>query len=253
MKMKKTIKGFAMLIFTMMLVFSFTATAFAFSDENTKTETQVQAANQPPASSTGTVVEKTTVTENLNPLTPDGNATLVDNATDKDDKQFLTVVTPNDNYFYIVIDHQKNADNVYMLSAIDENDLMEFVSDGKKTASGDKTNGQEDQKTSAVVKSESENVGTDTVAPTKEAASKQTSGNKMNSLYLVILVVAAATIGYYVFRMRKNKNRDDVKDEDLEFYDDETYINDDEESGEITKSSLTQPKLEDEDDQSEGI
>ena len=74
----------------------------------------------------------------------------------------------------------------------------------------------------------------------------------MNTTYLVILVIAAAAIGYYVIRMRKNKSRDEVKDEDLEFFDDETYINEDDEYREVTTSSLV--KSADEDvDQSEEI
>lgn len=232
MKMNKNMKRFAMLIFSVMLMLSFTATAFAFSDENAKTETQVQTAKPPVLSGSEPKTGETTTTEQLNPLTPNGNATLVDDATEKDKKQFLTVVTPNDNYFYIVIDHQKDADNVYMLSAIDENDLMKFVSDGKKVATPDKTIEKTDQTTINETKNESGNGNNGAITSTKEVASSQSSDNRMNGLYLVIVIVAAAAIGYYVFRMRKNRSKDEVKDEDLEFYDDETYINEDDDQSE---------------------
>lgn len=59
-----------------------------------------------------------------NPLTPDGQATLVDVATDEDGKDFFTFVTPEGNEFFLVIDHQRASDNVFFLNAVTENDLL---------------------------------------------------------------------------------------------------------------------------------
>ena len=53
-------------------------------------------------------------TETGSPLTPDGNLELVDDVTQESDgKQFITVQSKNDNTFYIVIDRDKDTDNVY--------------------------------------------------------------------------------------------------------------------------------------------
>ena len=59
-----------------------------------------------------------------NPFTPDGQGTMVDNATDGDGKEFFTITTPNENIFYLVIDRQRSGENVYFLNAVTEADLM---------------------------------------------------------------------------------------------------------------------------------
>ena len=53
--------------------------------------------------------------ENTNPevLTPEGNMTLVDDITGEaaNEKEFITVVTKNGHYFYIVIDRSDSGNN----------------------------------------------------------------------------------------------------------------------------------------------
>lgn len=60
----------------------------------------------------------------LNPLTPDGQGTVVDNATDSEGKEFFTVTTADESVFYLVIDRQKNGENVYFLNTVTVEDLM---------------------------------------------------------------------------------------------------------------------------------
>lgn len=65
------------------------------------------------------------------PLTPEGNATLVDDY--YGDKQLITVTTKAGNYFYILID-RANEDKetaVHFLNQVDEADLMALMEDGK--------------------------------------------------------------------------------------------------------------------------
>lgn len=59
-----------------------------------------------------------------NPFTPDGQATVVDEATEEDGKAFYTFTTPAGNVFYLIIDHQRENNNVYFLNAVTEYDLM---------------------------------------------------------------------------------------------------------------------------------
>ena len=63
-------------------------------------------------------------TEDTTAFTPDGTGTVVDSATDGDGKQFYTIVTPAGNTFYLIIDLQRNSDNVYFLDAVTEKDLL---------------------------------------------------------------------------------------------------------------------------------
>ncbi len=73
-------------------------------------------------------------TESGSPLTPDGNLELVDDVTQESDgKQFITVQSKNDNTFYIVIDRDKDTDNVYFMNLVDEADLMALMEDGEVT------------------------------------------------------------------------------------------------------------------------
>ena len=59
-----------------------------------------------------------------NPFTPDGTGTVVDNATDQDGKEFFTITTAEEAMFYLVIDRQRETENVYFLNAVTVADLM---------------------------------------------------------------------------------------------------------------------------------
>ena len=69
-------------------------TAFAYVDESVATEEPAGEEKVP----------ETEPEEPMLPLTPDGNLTLVDDAGSptKSGKQFITAVTKNGNYFYII-------------------------------------------------------------------------------------------------------------------------------------------------------
>lgn len=58
-----------------------------------------------------------------NPLTPDGQGTVLDNATDQEGKEFFTITTADEAVFYLVIDRQKGTENVYFLNAVTVADL----------------------------------------------------------------------------------------------------------------------------------
>ena len=62
--------------------------------------------------------------ETGNPFTPDGSATVVDNATSDDGKEFFTFTTPEGNVFFLIIDRSRPNNNVYFLNAVTEADLM---------------------------------------------------------------------------------------------------------------------------------
>ena len=59
-----------------------------------------------------------------NPFTPKGTGTVVDEATDEDGKEFYTITTPEENVFFLIIDKQRDAENVYFLNAVTESDLL---------------------------------------------------------------------------------------------------------------------------------
>ena len=69
------------------------------------------------------------------PFTPDGQGTVVDNATNEDGKEFFTITTANENIFYLVIDRQRDNENVYFLNAVTETDLMALAQADKEPES----------------------------------------------------------------------------------------------------------------------
>lgn len=77
----------------------------------------------------GVVVEEPQEAE---PLTPEGNATLVDDF--GGNKQLITVTTKAGNYFYILIDRDDEGENtVHFLNQVDDADLFALLEDGEST------------------------------------------------------------------------------------------------------------------------
>lgn len=106
---------FAAAVFTAVFALS-GMTAFAQSNDNT--------------------VQTETVIEDNRTLTPKGNAQLVDDVSDNENLQFITVTARDGNVFYFVIDKGAQSENVYFLNTVDESDLeaLALKSDKKPTA-----------------------------------------------------------------------------------------------------------------------
>ena len=119
MKNKKTLKMLLTLCAAFILMGGFSVTAYAQVPEGADDTTD----------DSGVVYEEPQKEE---PLTPDGNATLVDDF--GGNKQLITVTTKNGNYFYILIDRDDEGENtVHFLNQVDEADLMALIEDGNTT------------------------------------------------------------------------------------------------------------------------
>ena len=170
------------------------------------------------------------------PLTPDGNLELVDDVTQESDgKQFITVQSKNDNTFYIVIDRDKDTDNVYFMNLVDEADLMALMEDGEVTlkctcktrceaGNVDTTcpvcknnmtecTGEEQEK-------EVETTAEPTVDETEKTESKGSAAPVM--LLLLIVVLGAGGAVYYLkFRKPKADTKGPVDLDDYDFGDED--------------------------------
>lgn len=123
MKNKK-IRILTALFAVVLCMAAFPLTAFAGGGDET----------EPPAEATSEPATEPEAPANPNPvsLTPDGNLTLVDDIDEQEGeslKQFITVVTKDGNYFYIIIDRVGDKENVYFLNMVDEADLLALIED----------------------------------------------------------------------------------------------------------------------------
>ena len=151
--------------------------------------------------------------EPTNPFTPDGNGTVVDNANGSEGKEFFTVETPDGNIFYLIIDRHRTAENVYLLNAVTERDLMSLVDSDDIT--------EEDTPIGPLPPIEPEIPDeVDVVEPPEEK-----SRDNSTVIFIVIAVIIAGGAGYYFKVVRPKQNADVYDDEDEE----EEEISDDEE------------------------
>lgn len=131
MKNNKTYsRVFLTLLITLILMGAAATSAYANADETAgssgvedTTPTAVSEPKTPPADPAG--------------LTPDGQMTLADDISGEQaaDKQFLTVITKNGNYFYLVIDRAGESENVHFLNLVDESDLLALIDGEQSTPS----------------------------------------------------------------------------------------------------------------------
>ena len=73
------------------------------------------------------------------PFTSDGTGTVVDNATDEDGKEFFTITTAEEAVFYLVIDRQRETENVYFLNAVTVADLLALAESSGEPAAPEPT------------------------------------------------------------------------------------------------------------------
>ncbi len=184
-----------------------------------------------------------TVPRGDNALTPDGQGTVVDNADEAAGKEFFTITTADDNIFYLIIDRQRDSENVYFLNAVTEEDLLALAEpseDGGESAVPDP-----EPVCTCEVKCEAGAVDTDCPvcaltledcageAPTpaeESPAEPEPADGSGAGLYVVIALVALAVggAGYY-FKIYKPKHElDDAEDLDELTGVEEETVNEDE-------------------------
>ena len=123
----KIIRTFTVTLAAVLCLTAFSTTAFAGgTDPNPEPLPETTEAPQEEEPTTGGMEPESV------PVTPEGNATLVDDF--YGDKQLITVTTKAGNYFYILID-RANEDKetaVHFLNQVDDADLQALLEDGKK-------------------------------------------------------------------------------------------------------------------------
>lgn len=184
------IRRAALILSALLSLTSMSLTAYAQSSE--------------PAEETAPETEEGTTAK---PFTPEGTGTVVDNATDGDGKEFFTITTPSENVFYLIIDRQRDGQNVYFLNAVTEKDLLALAEKDP-----------EPEVTEPVMEPEPE-----TEPPTEpepEPEPEKTSGFPMgNILMIAAVLLAGGGAGYYFKVYRPKHEIPDMDDEEYDYED----------------------------------
>lgn len=156
------------------------------------------------------------VLEDNRTLTPTGNAQLLDDVTDNENLQFITVTARDGNVFYFVIDHGAESENVYFLNVVDEADLNALIEK-------EETEVPEE----SVPEPDTEKPDEDLV-PIEDVEPEKPEGNNIGLIIILVIAVAAGIGGYYykvILPKKKLKDADDI--EDFDFGDEDDELEDD--------------------------
>jgi len=147
-------------------------------------------------------------------LTPDGTGTVVDNIVTQNEIEFFTVFTEAGNEFFLVIDRQSNTDNVHLLNAVTEADLMALAQ-----SSGNPIE-PPTPPISAIPPIEELLPPSTPQPPTTPEPEPTTRRNNSNLILILAIVLVAGGVAYYlkVIRPRKEATYDE-EDDDYGYHD----------------------------------
>ena len=164
-----------------------------------------------------TQVSESAIPVSPKPFTPNGQASVIDWATEYDGKEFYTFKTPAGNVFYLIIDHAKGTDNIYFLNAVTEQDLLALAEQSDKKNGSTSSIPTTPELPTEQTDNNGENFNEAEVTPPKENSSTGLI------IFLLIGVAAAIGLGYYVKVIRPKQQAviDDDEDDDIPDYDGE--------------------------------
>lgn len=236
MKNKKIIRLFTAALAVALCATAFAVPAFAGGGEGEPyyTETaEPEVTEEPQEETTGGMEPEG------QPLTPEGNATLVDDF--YGDKQLITVTTKAGNYFYILIDRaNEDAETaVHFLNQVDEADLMALMEDGEAQEAPAVCICKEKCQAGAVNTScemcavnMAECAGAEPEPkPEPEPEPEEEKSGGMGALALVLVLVVlggGGAFAYIKFIRPKQASKASADPDDYDFADEEEYINEDE-------------------------
>ncbi|KAI4450402.1 hypothetical protein C823_004935 [Eubacterium plexicaudatum ASF492] len=205
------------------------------NDSNTGTNTGANGGGNTASGTNGGSPDSQEETESASAIpdgafTPEGTGTVLDTATGADgDKQFYTITTEDGNVFYLIIDGKRDGNNVYFLNGVTEADLMALAEKSEDTMSAipaedvctctEKCAAGEVDTACPVCKNDLKGcAGKEKPAETEEPAQaeqpKKDKGSAGTVIFIIIALLAAGGVGYYVKIVRPKQQAED--DEDFE-------------------------------------
>ena len=159
-------------------------------------------------------------------LTPSGNLTLVDDlgVRNGEGQQFVTLVTKNGNYFYLIIDRdEKGEETVHFLNMVDERDLFALMEDDEKAAYESQMAAEQAAKEAAekaASEAASQTGESETQKPEDEPA-KESKKTNLAPILIIIVLMAAAGGGWFFMQTKKKKKAESAPDPDADYTDDD--------------------------------
>ena len=175
------------------------------------------------------------------PITPKGNATLVDDF--YGDKQLITVTTKAGNYFYILIDraNEDKETSVHFLNQVDDADLLALLDEEPQetevcTCTVKCDVGDVNENCPLCEKSLRNCTAPEAVKTDTETPQEKPKSNMGSLMILLVLALAGGGAALYYFKFRKPK-ADTTGHDDLDEYDFGEDEDADEEPAEIESSN----------------
>ena len=170
-------------------------------------------------------------------LTPAGNMTLVDDVTvSSGTKQFLTLTSRAGNYYYLIIDRDKEGnENVHFLNQIDERDLLSIMDEDEAKELEERITMKAEEEKAALeaekaAKEQAEKEAEPTPAPQPEKY-YTIAGYKISEKLILaviggVIVLMLIILALIILRCRKKpeENRPDPDADYEDDYDDEILI-----------------------------
>ena len=201
-----------------------------------------------PTTSTGTVEDRTVTGIEQELAEQNETVDKISSTTTAAGKEFYTISTKSGKVFYLIIDNEQSQDNVYFLTEVDEQDLMNFTLSDTVTLPDVDTvyatvDGEDDQTETPATEEEKPE---ETEAPEEPEVEEPEKTSNLGSYLLIGLLAAGVGAGAWYMKIYKPKHEFDDDDEYEEFDDDdsETYEKDDADADEDYEPEV----MEDEDD-----
>jgi hypothetical protein len=159
-------------------------------------------------------------------LTPSGNLTLVDDlgVRNGEGQQFVTLVTKNGNYFYLIIDRdEKGEETVHFLNLVDERDLFALMEDDEKAAyesqmAAEQAAREAAEKAAAEAASQT---GESETQKQEDEPAKESKKTNLAPVLIIIVLMAAAGGGWFFMQTKKKKKAESAPDPDADYTDDD--------------------------------
>lgn len=159
----------------------------------------------------------------------------------KEGKEFYTIQTKSEKIFYLVIDKEQSENNVYLLTEVSENDLLNFNESNSvvlpqnsaviESALPISQNDVIEEKNITEVSEDQNEKEPEKAATAKEKEGKnekEPSSNDSGTYIILLLVAVGVCGGYYLKKFVKDK-KNEVDDDDFEYEDEQEGENEVEE------------------------